>query len=87
MTPKEQASYQPGGWESPAADAGACRATRWIGRQRVEKNLGQGGFGVVYLAYDDQLQRTIAVEVPHGRLLPRPEDAPTIRRRSRRGRA
>src|SRR5580658_2885794 len=36
-----------------------------IGRFRVEKILGQGGFGLVYLAHDDQLQRLVAIKVPH----------------------
>jgi serine/threonine protein kinase len=43
-----------------------------IGRYRVERLLGQGGFGCVYLAHDDQLQRFVAVKVPHARLVSRP---------------
>jgi serine/threonine protein kinase/formylglycine-generating enzyme required for sulfatase activity/tetratricopeptide (TPR) repeat protein len=37
----------------------------WIGRFRVERLLGQGGFGQVYLAHDDQLHRSIAIKLPH----------------------
>ncbi|MCE9534775.1 MAG: protein kinase [Planctomycetes bacterium] len=48
-----------------------------IGRYRVSRILGKGGFGIVYLAHDDQLQRLVAIKVPHGRLLSRPEDADT----------
>jgi len=46
-----------------------------IGRYRVQKVLGKGGFGLVYLAYDDQLKRPVAIKVAHARLISRPEDA------------
>ena len=46
-----------------------------IGRYRVERILGKGAFGLVYLAYDGQLSRNVAIKVPHTRLISRPEDA------------
>jgi serine/threonine protein kinase len=46
-----------------------------IGRYRVERVLGEGGFGKVYLAHDDQLQRLVAIKVPHPGLVARPEGA------------
>ena len=45
-----------------------------IGRYRVEKLLGKGGFGLVYLARDTQLDRLVAVKVPHSRNISRPDD-------------
>src|SRR5215813_13053440 len=46
-----------------------------IGRYRIERVLGQGGFGLVYLAHDDQLQRLVAIKVPHRERVEQPEDA------------
>jgi serine/threonine protein kinase len=46
-----------------------------IGRYRVQKVLGKGGFGLVYLAYDDQLKRPVAIKVPHARLIAQASDA------------
>jgi predicted Ser/Thr protein kinase len=46
-----------------------------IGRFRVESVLGKGGFGFVYLAHDDQLDRAVAIKVPHANLISQPEDA------------
>ena len=46
-----------------------------IGRYRVERLLGKGGFGLVYLAHDDQLQRRVAIKVPHRELTSQSSDA------------
>jgi serine/threonine protein kinase/formylglycine-generating enzyme required for sulfatase activity len=40
-----------------------------IGRYQVVELLGRGGFGLVFLARDDQLQRFVAIKVPHRQLV------------------
>jgi serine/threonine protein kinase/formylglycine-generating enzyme required for sulfatase activity len=40
-----------------------------IGRFRVQKVLGAGGFGTVYLATDTDLGRPVAIKVPHAEAL------------------
>ncbi len=60
---------------STAADISREERPERIGRYRVEKFLGEGGFGLVCLAHDDQLNRQVAIKVPHSHLMKCPEDA------------
>jgi formylglycine-generating enzyme required for sulfatase activity len=45
-----------------------------LGRYRVTATLGEGGFGVVYRGYDEELRRGVAIKVPHRHRVARPED-------------
>ena len=60
--------------EIPGVGAALPHLPPMIGRYRVERLLGKGGFGVVYLAYDDQLRRPVAIKVPHRECITCPED-------------
>lgn len=54
-------------------------APTFIGRYRVDSKIGKGGFGVVYKAHDDDLDREVAIKVPHAALVIRPDDAELYR--------
>ena len=45
-----------------------------IGRYTILGLLGKGGFGKVYLAHDDDLNRPVAIKVPRPERVSQPED-------------
>jgi serine/threonine protein kinase/formylglycine-generating enzyme required for sulfatase activity len=57
------------------APAPAAALASHIGRYCIERLLGEGGFGRVYLARDEQLHRLVAVKVPHPHLIANVQDA------------
>lgn len=56
------------------SSAAVAEVPERIGRYRVERLLGQGGFGLVYLGYDERLERRVAIKVTHRSLLTRATD-------------
>jgi len=55
---------QPEHGEQGGTAAGSPLFPASIGRYKVTSVLGQGGFGRVYLAYDAELDRPVAIKVP-----------------------
>src|SRR5262249_44765927 len=62
------------GPHTPGVANGPLPMPERIGRYRVERILGVGGFGQGDLARDEQLQGRVAVKVPHHRGAASPPD-------------
>src|SRR3954453_12781445 len=45
-----------------------------IGRYTILRRLGKGGFGEVFQAFDDELDRPVAIKVPRTERISQPED-------------
>jgi serine/threonine protein kinase len=56
---------------------GAVPVPERLGRYRIQRQLGRGAMGTVYLAHDSQLDRQVALKVPHFTLA----DGPEVRQR------
>ncbi|MGP0068587.1 MAG: WD40 repeat domain-containing serine/threonine-protein kinase [Isosphaeraceae bacterium] len=58
-------------------------ATAVFGRFQIIRELGRGGFGVVFLAVDPELGRPVALKVPRGEVLLDPESRKRFVREAR----
>jgi tetratricopeptide (TPR) repeat protein len=73
--------------DTPQSDStswtGEFAAPSSIGRFRIEKMIGRGGFGLVYKAYDPELDRRVAIKVPRLDALASPDGRARFMRETR----
>ena len=57
----------------PAQTPQLSKSPHRVGRYRIERTLGEGGFGRVYLGHDDELERAVAIKVPRREVVSGPD--------------
>jgi serine/threonine protein kinase len=67
---------------SPASSANR-KAPESLGRFQILELLGEGAFGAVYRAHDPELDRLVAIKVPHDGVLKSADDHQRFRREAR----
>ncbi len=64
-------------------DSDDSAVSQRVGRFEIIGNLGRGGFGMVYRAYDPQLDREVALKVPRKTMMPTQQDVDRFLREAR----
>lgn len=59
----------------PGMDPGMNKSESTAGRYRRIRDLGAGAFGVVFLAFDEELHRLVAIKIPSAERFRRSKDA------------
>jgi serine/threonine protein kinase/formylglycine-generating enzyme required for sulfatase activity len=69
MNDPSQTVEESGREQAPTVRAESPAQPQRIGHYWIERVLGRGGFGLVYLAHDKRLSRPVAIKVPHPHLV------------------
>ena len=60
-----EVEINPRGAQDPTGASSGAVLPLKLGRYVAQQRLGEGGFGIVYRGYDEELQRSVAIKEPH----------------------